>query len=530
MADGGFTFTKGFQAPQQGGQGGTTGSSSRPDAIFKASTLIENKRREAMRQYERAQTMMREDLKTMHGFDNTVGGFGQFSTALEQAAELARQQIKEAKNPIQAQEIITAFKAKYNFAKSRQELSTDPSKAQSSSVTSSSDEWEKFNDSLGIDQEYVRSEASEHASAQQTWDNPYEGGIQEVDGEWMAMDPIDGQLKALTDIEATLNTSMFDLKTQQITSGSIGDWAMEEGVKIDIGWNGGKWDESRAGQIYDDNILQIGRKEQRTEMGEWHRRQVLNTLEQRGLIDIFSPEERTAFIKGVWESLDEPKTRKVIAKGREIFIEESKFAEAPSDDSEGLSVERGLVTSRISGGARLLMDEWGGDLEDGESVVQGEAVILPMSDIGTIPVSGEFQIKADDDDSSDYTENGEIAVGGGGNFETVNEILLYPSTLTALPNGNFVLRGQRVDKVTGTGAGTGELQGDYEILLKKGTPEYERNRVVIDQALSAVSGHTLEYFLSDEQVRKLRQGAPNQDSSGGIPATEERETTTTVSW
>lgn len=336
MANGGFTFTQGLQAPQ-----GSSGTKSVSDTIFKAATLIENKKREAMRQYENAQTMMREDLKTMHGFDTTAGGMGQFSTALSDLAEDARAKIREAKNPVEAQEIIASFREQYNIAKSRQESIADKKATYEALVTATGSQVNALNEGLGVDEEYVLPEASDIASAQQSWDNPYKNGIATVNGRMMAIDPSDGQLKELGDIEATLNSSMYDLQTRPIESGAIRDWAKSPEVYTDIGWNNGLWNEERAGQLYDDNILQIGFKEDRTKMGGWHRRQVLNTLEQRELIDIFSDEERKNFVNGNFEALDEEKAKKVIAMGREEFIKESRFTKGETTAQRGRSTGGG---------------------------------------------------------------------------------------------------------------------------------------------------------------------------------------------
>jgi len=340
MANGGFTFTQGLQPSQQTSQGGA-GTKGVSDTIFKAATLIENKKREAMRQFENAQTMMREDLKTMHGFDTTIGGMGQFSTALSDLAEDARAKIREAKNPVEAQEIIANFREQYNIAKSRQESIADKKLTYETLVTATGSQVNALNEGLGVDEEYVLPEASDAALAQRAWDNPYKYGIATVNGRMMAIDPSDGQLKELGDIEATLNSSMYDLQTRPIEAGAIGDWAKSSEVYTDIGWSNGLWSEERAGQLYDDNILQTGFKEDRTKMGEWRRRQVLNTLEQRKLIDIFSDEERKNFVNGNFEALDEEKAKKVIAMGRELFIEQSRFIKGETTAQRGRSTGGG---------------------------------------------------------------------------------------------------------------------------------------------------------------------------------------------
>ena len=338
MANGGFTFTQGISSPQQASQGGS-GVGDVSDTIFKASTLIENKKREAMRQYENAQKMMREDLKTMHGFDTTVGGMGQFSGALSQIAEESRQKIRDAKDPVEAQEIIAGFREQYNIAKSRQASIADKKATFEALATATGAQSNALNEGLGVDEEYVLPEASDIALAQQAWDNPYEQGIAVINGRMMAIDPADGQLKELGDIAATLDSSMYDMQTRPIEAGAIRDWAKSQGVFKDIGFEDGMWNEERAGQLYDDNIFQTGSKEDRTEMGEWHRRQVLNTLEQRDMIQIFSDEDRKNFVNGNFDALDPEKTKKVLSMGKNIFIEESRFVKGSSTDDSATDVD-----------------------------------------------------------------------------------------------------------------------------------------------------------------------------------------------
>ena len=212
MADGGFTFTQGL-SPQQSSQGsGQAASGDVSDTIFKASNLIEDKKRESMRQYERAQTMMRDDLKTMHGFDTSVGGLGQFSGALNELAEDARNSIKNAKDPLEAQEIIANFREQYNMVKSREEMIADKSKIYNAAVTASGEELDGLNAGLDVNSEYVIPETSDVARAQQAWSNPYEGNIQIVDGRMMAVDSKDGQLKELfgTGQKLLLYTQILD--------------------------------------------------------------------------------------------------------------------------------------------------------------------------------------------------------------------------------------------------------------------------------------------------------------------------------
>ena len=122
MASGGFTFTQGIdpqaqvaQVAQQQQTAATTAS-----AILNASTLMEQKRRQAYLKYENARQYMRNDLNQIAQFDVSSAGTGQMSDALSQLADDTREQIKEANNTIEAQEIIANFKEQYDMLVARE--------------------------------------------------------------------------------------------------------------------------------------------------------------------------------------------------------------------------------------------------------------------------------------------------------------------------------------------------------------------------------------------------------------------------
>ncbi len=487
MADGGFTFTQGVSSPQQSSQGGGGGGGGGDfsDTIFKASALMENKKKEAMRQYELAQGYLREDLKTVHGFDTTVGGMGQFSQGLNEAAEFARQEIKNANDPVKAQEIIAAFKEQYNAVKARQDSVRNKQTMFNAAVTATGSEVEALNQGLGIDSEYVLPEASDAALAQQAWDNPYEGGIQVIDGRMMAIDPSDGQLKDIGQIEATLNTSMYDLQTKPIEAGAIRDWAKSAGVYTDIGWNAGYWNKDRAGQLYDDNILQTGRKEDKTEMGEYHRRQVLNTLEDRGMIDIFSNEDRVNFVAGNFDALDPSKTEKVISMGRDIFIKESR-----------ISKDEALANKGRGAGSKNVADPFTGyDTEAYKGAME-----LETPDVAT----GETTM--------DYNITGlpkPIKVQGSDFGGNIGEYTIFGFGVD--PNGNQVARIKRKEKVV-----------KHTYIDKDGNTQFADSA---EEAIAAVSkineeaggavaiydGETEEYTREKPETIKVNQGGEGLD-------------------
>ena len=323
----GFVFTEGLSDSRRNQPASTTAelASQTPAIILRSATLAENKKREAQRQFERAQKMMRDDLNTVAAFDVTAAGLGQYAQGITDLAQYTRNEIRKANNPIEAQELISNFSRQYNMAKQRQEVAAEAIEFHETIGRATGDELDNFNSGLDLNLEYIPPTANDQAIALSRWSNPYGSEIKIVDGQMMAVDPNDGQLKMLGDIEKTLDTSMWEVGTREIRAGALRDWAKSNAVKTDIAFKNGTWNSSRAGQIYDDNILHTGRKEEKSNIGETHRRQLLNTLEQRGLIDIFDDEERKDFVLGNFNFLNPTKVEKVIELGREEFIKLSRF-------------------------------------------------------------------------------------------------------------------------------------------------------------------------------------------------------------
>jgi hypothetical protein len=348
MANGGFTFTQGLnpQIPAQQQQAQQQATAGTADMIVKAGSLMQQKKEQAYVQYENARKYMRADLNTIAEFDASAAGMGQFSGAITELAEDARERIKEANNTIEAQEIIANFKEQYDMLVAREASVTEKKNLFQNASHATGPDIDSLNDGLDVDLQYVIPEVSDVATSQNSWDNPFADGIQIVDGRIMAIDPTDGMLKEISEIESVLDSSMFDLQTEQITAGSISDWAINGTTKAQIGLKDGTWNANRAGSLYDDAIDDVGRTGDKTSSGAMHRREVLNTLEGRGLVDVFTAEERKAFINGDFDFFNTESAKEtleeVMAKGREIFVEESKFGFKSSEtlEAEALAIQK----------------------------------------------------------------------------------------------------------------------------------------------------------------------------------------------
>ena len=96
-------------------------------AIRAADASLQAKKKEAQRQYENAQMMMRTDLNAVAAFDVTKAGPDK-AKALTSMANDISEQIKEMNNPVEARRaLIAKFRQYYNSGVAREALKTEAS-------------------------------------------------------------------------------------------------------------------------------------------------------------------------------------------------------------------------------------------------------------------------------------------------------------------------------------------------------------------------------------------------------------------
>lgn len=482
----GFVFTQGLSpqqstAPAQRTQDVAQGT---PQAIMASATLLENKKREAQRQYERAQTMMRQDLNTVGGFDVSAAGTGQLGRGIQQLAEYTREEIKKANDPIKAQELINNFRSEYNMAKEREASIADKEAFQTDLSKATGADLDALNAGLDMNSEYVVPSTADLAAARSKWDNPYAGDIQIVDGKMMAIDPKDGKLKALADIESTLDSTMFDPSKQMIQTGALRDWARGSDTKTDIAFTNGKWSGRRAGEIFDENIMQTGRKSDKTKTGEYHRRQVLNTLEDTGKIGIFDLDERQDFVLGNFDNINQDKLNRVLELGRKEFIRLSYFEAPTQEDTSGAGY--GVRGVYRSGDGKLVTatgktDEVVGSLPDDPATdptftgpaEEGVEIydMIPVVD-GRTGKDAAITV-----DASRYVQGGNYGIYAGGVSPTSGRFSIRYAYEGQLPQYKF-MTDDNVTVITADPQEIAELRNDPRFVTEEQTGKTVKGDVV----------------------------------------------------
>lgn len=280
-------------------------------AIRAADASLQAKKKEAQRQYENAQTMMRTDLNAVAAFDVTKAGPDK-AKALTAMANDISEQIKEMNNPVEARALIAKFRQYYNSGVAREALKTEASADAKGRIGADGKTLEGLNSGLPVGLEYDDVDASWLANADAAWNKEYvyQGGEIYVKGP-------DGSLVKEDEADFLQDTSMYQVGTHSVDVGSLGDWAQSDATKTAIGFKNGTWDETRARGYYRDNVLL------EEKAGKEHRLQLLTTMEDRGLTAHLTEEEKQQFRDGV--NLESEKFSEIIQKGEDEFVERSQF-------------------------------------------------------------------------------------------------------------------------------------------------------------------------------------------------------------
>lgn len=302
-------------------------SNSLANSIFQADSSLQAKKKEAQRQYENAQTMMRSDLNAVAEFDVTKAGSDKAAQLTLMAKDIS-EQIREANNPVEARALIASFRDTYNKGVAREAVKSEAMEQASGMIGADRSTLDNLNSGLAAGMEYDEVDASWLANADQKWNKEYVY----QDGKMYVRGP-EGDLVPEDEAEFLQDTSMYNVGTHSVDVGSLGDWAQSNATKTAIGFKNGTWDETRARGIYRDNVLLEERE------GKTHRLQLLTTMEDRGLTSHLSEKEKADFRDGV--NLTSEKFKEIIEAGEDEFVERSQF--------EGIIGGKGKNTSGRGG-------------------------------------------------------------------------------------------------------------------------------------------------------------------------------------
>ena len=394
----GFVFTQGL--PQAGGQA-PDAQSGLSDTILRAAALVESKKQEAQRQFERAQTMLRNDLNTLAGFDLSVAGTGQRADMLRQLSEQARQNLRNASNPVEAADIINNFQTTYNRFVEIENSVADSRENYNNIAKATANELVAFNSALPYNQEYVVPDRTAQINAEEKWNNPFNDYKVGDNGEILVQVEEGGDFVNVFEAQALLDTSMFDAQTKEVEGGDLNEWAKSTATKTDIGFKDGTWSESEAIRIFDTLIDDTETKSNKFDTGQYHRLQVLNSLKNDGK-DIFNSDDKANFLAGNFDAIEPAKLNKVLDYGRNEFVRLSKFVtkdeqtQAVDDQQAQLDM---LSNYGVDADGRPL-----GKLTIQETDTKGEVVDIAL-------YTAKEPIKVE---GTKYSDDGEYRVIGGG--------------------------------------------------------------------------------------------------------------------
>ncbi len=256
-----------------------------------ARSALQSQAQMAARKMELRDAYMREDLKSLYGYDIGVAGGGELASGLNMLSQDAAERLKNAKNPIEAQEILAGFKQQYNAFSQRSTLAEDARTQYDSAFTDGD---------LPIvnGQRAVRPEASQAQSARNSWDNPFGGANMEVIDGVLMVENEEGKMVPMTSDPRFGDTSAWNLDMEKVDSGTLDDWALSgevlSNMALTVGSDYGGNEQAmqdRASVIYQENL------ELNNDAGYKHRDQVLQVLEVDQNLTI-SPEDRELWLSG----------------------------------------------------------------------------------------------------------------------------------------------------------------------------------------------------------------------------------------
>lgn len=322
--------------------------------VQQAAVRADSRDRELTRRFERAEDMRRKDLNSAADFDiASIGQFGQ--EIFQQEVDEVRELIASGQlDPTQARAKIGELKGLYGqFSQHADSMSEKDAEAKG--LIDNPQSRAAYEKKMGIGEELSYGADDYAVQHNLSMNGVFEkGSAQKVNGQWTVVDPNTGQRVPFSQVTGFADPNhFFKYGTKALDVGTLDDWAKSKSTSTAIGFKNGQWDETRARNTYRDNVLTTD------DIGRTHRLQLLGTLEDRGLVDHLTDEEKRQFRDG--ENLASDKFREVIEKGEDEFVERSKFDVMP-----GAKSGKGG-----SGGS-------GGSSEDKDDIVAGGMSVPPQ--------------------------------------------------------------------------------------------------------------------------------------------------------
>ena len=303
--------------------------------VQQAALRADSRDRELTRRFERAENLKRQDLNAASAFD--VAAIGQFGQEIfQQEVNDVRQMIVSGElDPVEARAKIGELTSLYGQFSAHADAMKDKD-AEALGLIEDPAKREAYQKRMGIGEELSYGADDYAVQHNLALNGVFErGSAQKVNGQWTVIDPNTGQRVPFSQVTGFADPNHFyRYGTKAVDVGTLDDWAKSKATVSAIGFRDGKWDEGRARSTYRDNILTVD------DIGRTHRLQLLGTLEDRGLVDHLTDEQKRAFRNGDYtvQTTDDGRQvivgangqrltafEEIIAKGEDEFVERSRF-------------------------------------------------------------------------------------------------------------------------------------------------------------------------------------------------------------
>ena len=367
---------------------------------------------EARRRLERAQTIDRQDLQALAGYD--AGQLADsFRPLFQQDVDEVRNFIMESDDILAQQNKLAELQATWTWMTEHNNETVQAARKAMKGVAFSDPNQQRAA-SAGLDVGLEFDETPSHfAEVEMQFNNFFDPSqAKKIDGMWMI--ERDGEFVDIRELEGYGNAEVFTPRTRQVDVGLLSNWATGSDVQRVITLDG-EYSEERAREVF--NQAHMNNK-----TGKEHRAQILATLHQRGESPFLTPAQERAFIEGVPMDKDDEMFASAVAqafeRGEQIFLSMAKSEPTPDqkevirnnfinsgqrvdfkDDAGGNHT--GTVRSLDGVGTMVITDEFGSSIEvtpNSIFVDENNQVFLKYSDMTTgatnvaprvIPLRGE---------------------------------------------------------------------------------------------------------------------------------------------
>lgn len=332
--------------------------------VRQVATAMDVRDKEIQRRFEDTRALQRKDINDAAQYD--AAALGQLGEGYQMMVDDVTSKIASGElDPVQARAAVANLKSQYNGLKSHTDGIEEMRSLAEKAAKGDKAAIEQLESRFGIGEKLNYSYGDYVAALDAAENHIYQDGTMRIEnGVMTAIDPNTKQrvpVSQLTGFGDGNHWFPLDKYKKVEDVGTLDDWAKSNATKTAIAFKDGKWDEARARSTYRDNVLT------QDDIGRTHRLQLLGTLEDRGLVDHLSDQEKRDFRDG--KNLASDKFREVIEKGEDEFVTRSQFdyltadasgkgksksGRSASDDDDnitpgGLSVTAEAASQRVKG-------------------------------------------------------------------------------------------------------------------------------------------------------------------------------------